>query len=153
MFLQGEDNHLVSGQDPIVSFIHSGEHGWAANALGHQQTSTSQFMSSEDIKLSWSMKRAGQAEVCPGAWLLPHCLSELVNSTTISAKSGTGRVTRWIWAITWLAVVPALRLPTCTHTDWNTGGELLLPINTDRFIWRKKVTGGTLAIHYSLKLW
>lgn len=93
--MQGGDTHLVTAQDPIVSLFHSGEHSWAASALGHQQTS--QFMSSEKVKLSWSVKWAGRAEVCPGAWLLPHQLSKPGNSTNKYAKSGTGCVTRPVW--------------------------------------------------------
>lgn len=33
------------------------------------------------LNLSWAVRWARQAEVCPGVWLLPHCVSELGTST------------------------------------------------------------------------
>lgn len=85
------------------------EHGWATNAWGGQCQCPSghPLLSSgaqRMLNLSWSMRWAEQAKFCPGAWLLPHCLSEMGNSTTTSAKSRTGRVTRWTRGITWLTV-------------------------------------------------
>lgn len=59
----------------------------SSNARGHQWTFPAQFMTQRMLNLGrW--RWAGQAEVCFGAWLLPHCLSELGNSTTLSASLG-----------------------------------------------------------------
>lgn len=101
----------------------------------------------EDVKpqlVHGRWRWAVQAEVCPGAWLLPPCSSELGNSTTVSAQSGTGHVARWPWGVTWLTSVNALKLCLYRLKTW---GELVFPVNTNRFCWRKKGTGHTLAIH------
>lgn len=61
-------------------------------------------------------------------------------------QSGTGHVATWTWGVTWLIFVPALRLPTCTCTDWKQGENCSFLLKK-RFCWRKKGTGDTLAIH------
>ena len=98
------------------SFIQE-EHGWAVNARNHQGTSTSQLISAENIKpqLVHEMGWAGWGLL----WSLAFTslLSQLGNSTTLSAKSGAGHVIGWVWGMAWRAVVPALRAPTWTHAD------------------------------------
>lgn len=107
MFLQGENNHLFCGQDPLSQPFHSGGAlRLSSKARGHQWTFPAQFMSQRMLNLSWSMADGDGLGRLRCA-LEPHCSSELGNSTTVSAQSGTGQVTL---GVTWLTFVHALRL-------------------------------------------
>lgn len=88
MFLQGDSSSCYLDRSPLSQPFCSGRAlRLSSNARGHQWTFPAQFMTQRMLNLGrW--RWAGQAEVCFGAWLLPHCLSELGNSTTLSASLG-----------------------------------------------------------------
>lgn len=126
------------------SFIQE-EHGWAASAWGHQWTSTSQFMSSEDVKPYLVHKMGWESWDLPSSLAFTSLLNLSWATPPASAKSRKEYVAGWTWNMTWLTIVLALRLLTCTHTK-NSGGALLFPIDTNKFSWREKATGDTLAV-------
>lgn len=117
MFLQGE-NTLLPGQEPIVSALLFRKSTQAEQQCPRPPVNIScSVHDSEDVK-PWEMEMgwAGWGVLWSLAFTsLLVWAGQLHHSV---CQSGTGHVATWTWGVTWLIFVPALRLPTCTCTDW-----------------------------------
>lgn len=117
MFLQGE-NTLLPGQEPIVSALLFRKSTQAEQQRPRPPVNIPcSVHDSEDVK-PWEMEMgwAGWGVLWSLAFTsLLVWAGQLHHSV---CQSGTGHVATWTWGVTWLIFVPALRLPTCTCTDW-----------------------------------